>query len=168
MTKLAFEVGYNDRLPEGSTSITATMTFLWSGETTPAVLRLRKLPRAVVESLRQLQPGAQELTGLCTPINELDDDYPITLDGERRVIELRLAVACEPPGDQIRVARISVLVDDEELTQHGLIVTWESPTSGTAPDDGLQASEPTARTSGPAGGPPRGDLKVDGTGGSEQ
>jgi hypothetical protein len=164
---LEFDVGYNDRLPEGSTSVTATMTFLWSGETTPAVLRLRKLPRAVVESLHQLQPIQLELTGLCTSVNELEDDYPITLDGERRVIELRLAVAAEPPGDQIRVARIAVLVDDHELTQHGLIVAWESATNGTVGDDAVQPSEPTARTSGPAGGPRR-DTTVDGMAGDER
>jgi hypothetical protein len=165
---LAFDVGYNDRLPEGSTCVIATLTYVWSGETTAGVLRLRKLPRAVVESLRQVQPIAHDLTGLCTAINELDDDYPITLDGERRVIELRLAVVAEPPGDQIRVARLAVLVDDRELTQHGLIVAWESGMSGMVPDDGVQASEPTMRTSGPAGGPPRGDADAGGNADGER
>jgi len=168
VTKLAFDVGYSDRLPEGSTSVTATMTLLWSGDPTPAVLRLRKLPRAVVESIRQLEPITQELTGLCSSINELDDDYPMTLDTERRVIELRLAVAAETPGDQIRVARIGVLVDDRELAQCGLIVTWESETNVRASDDGVQPSEPTIRTSGPAGGRPRDDADVDRTAGGER
>jgi hypothetical protein len=156
-------IEYEADLPEDESGLTAVVRVipggLGLGLGRDARLRVRTLPSGGVEWLKQIEPTPVDLTALRAPLSPVAGDYPISLGDHQHVYELRLTLKPEPPGDQIRAALVTLVIDQQEQAKEGLFVEWSEneesvPTVRTGPTlDDAALSEPTVRTTAPGRAP---------------
>jgi hypothetical protein len=146
-------IDYEPNLAESDTVLRAVVQVAPAGlDRAGARLRVQTLPSGRVKSLKQIKPSLLDITALGVPVSSVVSDYPLSLGDEVHVYELSLTLRPEPPGDRIRAALLTLLIEQQEKAKQGLLVEWTEnpesvPTIRTGPTmEEPGPSEPTVRT----------------------
>jgi hypothetical protein len=80
---------------------------------------------AEVEFVKQVHPTIEDLSGRRTTVTDLVGDYPTGSWGdELRDFHVRISVPARELGDEMLAGRISLMVDDQAISEAKLLAIW--------------------------------------------
>ena len=80
---------------------------------------------AAVEFVKQVHPTIEDLTGRRTTVSDLVGSYPTGAWGEElRDFHVRITVPARDLGDEMLAGRVSLVVDDQVISEAKLLAVW--------------------------------------------
>ena len=103
----------------------ATMRSSLSKATNDVQVRVWTPQGATVRYFQQVTPTIEDLTGRRRDVNERTGEYPTPPWGdEQREYQFSIAVPAREVGEEMLAARVSLVVDDEVLTEAQIKAVW--------------------------------------------
>jgi len=124
-------LGSVDIVPDASDAAALTADFIgmmrsaMGKAVSQASLRVWTPRGATVEFAKQVHPNIEDLTARRAAVSDLVGDYPTGAWGsETRDYHVRIAVPARSIGDEMLAGRVSLVVDEQVVTEAKLIAIW--------------------------------------------